>query len=1053
MGWWDYKHIGASADKENVLLVKHIFEYMGYTDVLDFSDGEECGFSEPDVYYCMSSVNPYIEKQIHRVKELEGFDDKDLLNLLNALFPSTYMYTHQASGNNTTDSWENHDEVYNTDDMTCYGLDKYTDYGGGTYQPNKSWKARFILEPPKMAFVQALIDISTQKRDTELTALLLELTRKLKNGEIVYPDDDSDDRKINKKYDIVRGIHASLELPTGYEYYEIIFGRYYSGATEKQIREQYESTWAQYTSYKNRMAQELASNSYAGYLNNLNNRKLMGTEDFIAPDTDIVIDGKRFAVDLGFPFSPEMMEEIRIRGGLFNPSGVVRKTDFYIVDLGLRSEYSKERLEYAQKVQKLGFGLQIITEYQLWKALLDERNPILTEEELEERKKRVEEEKKAEEAERQRKKKEEEEAKERRKIERQQREEEKQRLTIERQKEKEERQALKMQQQQEQAERKEAAVLERQKQLEQNKLIREQQAKEKEEQKRLERQEALANAHILYAPGEEPEAIRRRMNTLFAKLDATYPDKRISGLYKDHKKWGETVTELYRQLGYPDNTSFLEAYGYTVVDNKGGRAVTVDPDAIIEELKRRYPNGAGRVSVTALAADNPDLPWKTLSNNAIKSFGMSLSEKLKAEGIIGGEQINKPRIITKFEPTKTETVIPEAATEGIISITTEEPKTVLTENTHAELLDEEAGQSLSPMRETPEVVKEEDRENSDSQPDGSDDTEEAQDMGLSDDNKTIHISYITGEEPACEAPAAAEQNDTNMKNESARIEEEKQKLLTLLAEKEEEIRRMKAEQERLQCEADERSKREAEERSRKEAEKQAKIESEERVRREAEERARIEAEEQAKREAEERERQIAEEIARAEAEEKTRREKEEQVRREAEAIAKQQAEALARQEAEERARMEAEAQAKREAEEKTKTDEDARNNAETQNRQVSSTSEKVVTDAGSELGKYAALKERLLKEIAGLKDEAESLRGMFAFVKRNKIYNQIEQLEDDISAIERIMEITEKIPQLKQEAENQHGLFASSRREKIHEEIDDLEQEMEKLIKEIRQYL
>ena len=65
--------------------------------------------------------------------------------------------------------------------------------------------------------------------------------------------------------------------------------------------------------------------------------------------------------------------------------------------------------------------------------------------------------------------------------------------------------------------------------------------------------------------GKEPASIKKRLDILFPKLNQAYPDKKISGLYKDHKKWGETVTELYRALGYPDGTSFLEAYGLTVI--------------------------------------------------------------------------------------------------------------------------------------------------------------------------------------------------------------------------------------------------------------------------------------------------------------------------------------------------------------------------------------------------------------------------------------------------------------------------------------------------------
>ena len=160
-------------------------------------------------------------------------------------------------------------------------------------------------------------------------------------------------------------------------------------------------------------------------------------------------------------------------------------------------------------------------------------------------------------------------------------------------------------------------------------------AEEAKAQKEQARQDAIANAVILYAPGKEPENLRMRLNTLFEKLNGAYPDKVISGLQKDHKKWAEAVTELYRLLGYPDGQAFLEAYGYTVVQNAGGRKATVDPVAIMEELHRRYPNG-GATSVAALRADNPDIPWKTLSNNAREYFGNTLTAHLKEIGVLQG---------------------------------------------------------------------------------------------------------------------------------------------------------------------------------------------------------------------------------------------------------------------------------------------------------------------------------------------------------------------------------------------------------------------------------
>lgn len=148
-----------------------------------------------------------------------------------------------------------------------------------------------------------------------------------------------------------------------------------------------------------------------------------------------------------------------------------------------------------------------------------------------------------------------------------------------------------------------------------------------------ERQKKISE-NVLYRPGEEPANIRKRIEILFPKLDGAYPNKQISGLNKDHKKWGETVTELYRALGYPDSRAFLEAYGYTVVDNKGGRPSANNYDEIINELKRRYPEGSGFSTVSALKVANDDLPLKTLENAAKQLFGMSLGQYLKSLGIL-----------------------------------------------------------------------------------------------------------------------------------------------------------------------------------------------------------------------------------------------------------------------------------------------------------------------------------------------------------------------------------------------------------------------------------
>ena len=137
--------------------------------------------------------------------------------------------------------------------------------------------------------------------------------------------------------------------------------------------------------------------------------------------------------------------------------------------------------------------------------------------------------------------------------------------------------------------------------------------------------------------GGEPAEVKKRMEDLFRKLDRAYPDKVICGMSRDHKKWGETVTELYRLLGYPDSRSFLKAYGYTV-KNASSRPKT-DHEAVMGELKKRYPDGSGFATVAQLEQANPDLrpSMKTLQNQANQLFGTSFKEHLIREGLLTGK--------------------------------------------------------------------------------------------------------------------------------------------------------------------------------------------------------------------------------------------------------------------------------------------------------------------------------------------------------------------------------------------------------------------------------
>lgn len=135
--------------------------------------------------------------------------------------------------------------------------------------------------------------------------------------------------------------------------------------------------------------------------------------------------------------------------------------------------------------------------------------------------------------------------------------------------------------------------------------------------------------------GQEPANIKKRLDTLFAKLDSAYPERVICSLNTEHKKWGEAVTELYRTLGYPSKDSFLEAYGYRTEKKTAGRPAK-DALEVIEELKRYYPASKAVTSVGQIEAEHPELKGriKTLSNSAQKLFGKPIRDYLIEIGVL-----------------------------------------------------------------------------------------------------------------------------------------------------------------------------------------------------------------------------------------------------------------------------------------------------------------------------------------------------------------------------------------------------------------------------------
>lgn len=131
----------------------------------------------------------------------------------------------------------------------------------------------------------------------------------------------------------------------------------------------------------------------------------------------------------------------------------------------------------------------------------------------------------------------------------------------------------------------------------------------------------------------------RRLQNLCKKLEAAYPDKKVSGLGSQHNHWYEDLSALVKELGYTDRAELLAACGFEYVKSLGGRPSDTS-DNYLNELKKRYPNGASFASLTELVAANPDLAGKTktMTNTAQKLYGMSLSNYLAENGLMQGKQ-------------------------------------------------------------------------------------------------------------------------------------------------------------------------------------------------------------------------------------------------------------------------------------------------------------------------------------------------------------------------------------------------------------------------------
>lgn len=146
---------------------------------------------------------------------------------------------------------------------------------------------------------------------------------------------------------------------------------------------------------------------------------------------------------------------------------------------------------------------------------------------------------------------------------------------------------------------------------------------------------------VLYRPGEEPDIIKEKVDSILGRLAEYYPDHHVpAGLDKAHKSLSSDITGVYQWLGYQDRSSFLSAYGYTMELSQGGRPEQ-DFQPILDALAEKYRTQPKPKTLGALIFENPEYKsaLKTLQNRSVELFGMTLKKYLQEVGIFAGSTV------------------------------------------------------------------------------------------------------------------------------------------------------------------------------------------------------------------------------------------------------------------------------------------------------------------------------------------------------------------------------------------------------------------------------
>lgn len=143
---------------------------------------------------------------------------------------------------------------------------------------------------------------------------------------------------------------------------------------------------------------------------------------------------------------------------------------------------------------------------------------------------------------------------------------------------------------------------------------------------------------VIYSPGNEPEFIKKKVESALNRLNEYYPDHKITrGIQNDHKNLACDLSGLYQWLGYETVVDMLKAYGFeTLYNSKGGRKVTNDYQKVIDMLKEKYSGENRPKRLQDIKEENPEIAGilKTMANSAKEIFGMTIKDYFIEEGIL-----------------------------------------------------------------------------------------------------------------------------------------------------------------------------------------------------------------------------------------------------------------------------------------------------------------------------------------------------------------------------------------------------------------------------------